>query len=55
MKQLNNDFKKYQNTPKKNDAKKKKQEESKKICDAKTTMVHVQCRNKHHVNVMQLH
>jgi tRNA-dihydrouridine synthase len=33
----------------------KRQEESKKICDAKATTVHVHCRNKCHVDVMWLH
>jgi hypothetical protein len=31
MKQLNNDFKKYQNTPKKNDAKKKNKRKARKF------------------------
>jgi hypothetical protein len=33
----------------------KKKEESKNICDAKTTAMHVQCNNKRHVDVMRLH
>jgi hypothetical protein len=52
--QLNIDFKNISKHKKTNDAK-KKQEESKKICDAKTTAVHVQCNNKRHVDVMRLH
>jgi Txe/YoeB family toxin of Txe-Axe toxin-antitoxin module len=51
MKQLNVDFKNISKHPKKIDTK-KRQEESKKICDAKTIVVHVECRSKHHVDVM---
>jgi hypothetical protein len=55
MKQLNIDFKNISKQKNKKKMMQKRQEESKKICDAKTIVVHVECKNKCHVEVMQLH